>query len=44
LAGRHVRYPDDTPTTNLFLTLLDKLEIPLENFGDSTGQLELLEV
>ena len=44
LAGRHVRYPDDTPTTNLFLTLLDKLEIPLENFGDSTGHLELLEV
>ncbi|MEE9163145.1 MAG: DUF1552 domain-containing protein, partial [Candidatus Neomarinimicrobiota bacterium] len=42
--GHHVRYPDDTPTTNLFLTLLDKLEIPLENFGDSTGQLELLEV
>jgi hypothetical protein len=44
LAGRHVRYPDDTPTTNLFLTLLDKLEIPLENFGDSTGHLKLLEV
>ncbi len=42
--GRHVRYPDDTPTTNLFLTLLDKLEIPLENFGDSTGTLDLLPV
>ena len=42
--GRHVRYPDDTPTTNLFLTLLDKLEIPLENFGDSTGRVELLPV
>ncbi len=40
--GRHLRYPDDTPTANLFLTLLDKLEIPLENFGDSTGRLELL--
>jgi len=44
LAGHHVRYPDDTPTTNLFLTLLDKLGIPLENFGDSTGHLELLEI
>ena len=42
--GRHVRYPDDTPTTNLFLTLLDKLNIPLENFGDSTGRLDLLPV
>ena len=40
--GRHLRYPDDTPTANLFLTLLDKLEIPIENFGDSTGRLELL--
>lgn len=40
--GHHLRYPDDTPTANLFLTLLDKLEIPLENFGDSTGRLELL--
>ncbi len=42
--GRHLRYPEDTPTTNLFLTLLDKLEIPVENFGDSTGRLELLSV
>ena len=42
--GRHIRYPEDTPTTNLFLTLLDKLEIPLENFGDSTGRVDLLNV
>ena len=42
--GHHIRYPDETPTTNLFLTLLDKLGIPLENFGDSTGRLELLSV
>ena len=42
--GRHIRYPEDTPTTNLFLTLLDKLEIPLENFGDSTGRVDLLAV
>ncbi|MEE8161106.1 MAG: DUF1552 domain-containing protein, partial [Acidobacteriota bacterium] len=42
--GRHLRYPEDKPTTNLFLTLLDKLEIPVENFGDGTGRLELLSV
>ncbi len=42
--GRHLSYPEDTPTSNLFLTLLDKLEIPLENFGDSTGRLELLSI
>jgi hypothetical protein len=42
--GRHIRYPEDTPTTDLFLTLLDKLGIPLENFGDSTGRVDLLNV
>ena len=39
--GRHIRYPEDTPMANLYLTLLDKLGVPLENFGDSTGKLEL---
>jgi len=39
--GRHIRYPEDTPMANLYLTLLDKLGVPVENFGDSTGKLEL---
>jgi hypothetical protein len=30
--------------TNLHLTLMDKLGIPLESFGDSNGRLELLSV
>ncbi|MCH8268073.1 MAG: DUF1552 domain-containing protein, partial [Acidobacteria bacterium] len=42
--GRHLRYPKDTPMTNLFLTLLDKLGTPVENFGDSTGKLDLSSV
>jgi hypothetical protein len=42
--GRHIQYPKDTPMTNLYLTLLDKLGIAVENFGDSTGRLELLTV
>ena len=42
--GRHLRYPEKTPVSNLFLTMLDKLGIPLENFGDSTGKLDLLSV
>ena len=42
--GRHVRYPKDTPISNLYLTLLDKLGIPVENFGDSNGKLDLLAV
>ena len=39
--GRHLRYPKGTPMMNLFLTLLDKLGTPVENFGDGTGKLEL---
>jgi hypothetical protein len=40
--GRHVRYPKDTPLTNLQLTLLDALGVPLERFGDSTGRVREL--
>lgn len=40
--GRHVRYAKETPLANLQLALLDKLGIPLENFGDSTGRLDLV--
>jgi hypothetical protein len=36
--GRHLVYPDDTPLTNLQLTLLNKLGVPAETLGDSTGQ------
>jgi hypothetical protein len=42
--GRHLRYPKDTPLTNLYLTMLDKLKVPVENLGDSTGKLELLSI
>ena len=42
--GRHVRYPveRETPVTNLFLNVLDKVGVPLDTFGDSTGRLEPL--
>ena len=39
--GRHIRYPKDTPLSNLYMTLLDKLQVPAEKMGDSTGKLEL---
>ncbi len=42
--GRHLRYQADTPITNFYLTLVDKLGLPLEQFGDSTGKLDLLSV
>jgi len=42
--GRHIRYPDQTPMTNLYLTVLDKLGLPMEKLGDSTGKLNLVSV
>ncbi|MDA1094357.1 MAG: DUF1552 domain-containing protein [Acidobacteria bacterium] len=40
--GRHVRYPTDTPMTNLLVAMLDKAGVaPAEQFGDSTGRLDL---
>ncbi len=42
--GRHIRYPDGTAMTNLLLTMLDKLAVPVDKLGDSTGKLDLLSV
>jgi uncharacterized membrane protein len=39
--GRHIRYAKDTPATNLYLTLTDKLGMRLDSFGDSTERLSL---
>jgi hypothetical protein len=39
--GRHVRYPKDTPVTNLFLAMLNNLGVPAESFGDSTALLSV---
>ena len=36
--GRHLVYPEHTPLTNLQLSLLNKLGVPSEKLGDSTGQ------
>jgi Protein of unknown function (DUF1552) len=41
--GRHVRYPKETPLTNLYLSLLDRVGAPVDAFGDSTGRLTSLE-
>ena len=40
--GRHIVYPKDTPVTNLFLTLLDRMGVQPESIGDSTGKIEHL--
>ncbi len=38
--GRHVRLGRETPTTNLYLSMLDRVGVPAERIGDSTGKLE----
>lgn len=40
--GRHVRYAAETPMNNLFLSLLDRLDVRTETLGDGTGTLEHL--
>ncbi len=43
--GRHLKFAgDETPLTNLYLTMLDKVGVPTEKLGDSTGPLNRLEV
>ncbi|WP_394795902.1 DUF1552 domain-containing protein [Armatimonas sp.] len=41
-SGRHVRYADKTPMSNLLITMLDRFGIPGETLGDSTGKLSQL--
>lgn len=40
--GRHLRYPDETPITNLFISMLDRMGVAVDQFGDSTGKLQEL--
>ena len=38
--GRHLRYAKETPVTNLWLAMLDRVGVKAERVGDSTGRLE----
>ena len=40
--GRHIRFDRDTPLCNLYLSLLDRMGIKQDRFGDSTGTLSQL--
>ena len=33
--GKHVVVPDETPMANLLVTVLDRLSVPIDRFGDS---------
>lgn len=36
---QHLKYPDHTPLANLLVTLLQRANVPVEQVGDSTGEL-----
>ncbi|MCA9132903.1 MAG: DUF1552 domain-containing protein [Planctomycetales bacterium] len=38
-SGRHLRYQTETPMCNLFLSLLDRMNVDVPFVGDSTGRL-----
>ncbi len=40
--GRHIRYKNGTPLTNLFLCMLDRMGVHADTLGDSSGRLEQL--
>ena len=40
--GRHLVYNNPTPMTNLFLSMLDRMGVPADHIGDSTGRLQQL--
>jgi len=40
--GRHVRYPNETPITDLYLSMFDKMGVTAGSIGDSTGRLDNL--
>ncbi|MDA0196372.1 MAG: DUF1552 domain-containing protein [Bacteroidetes bacterium] len=37
--GQNLFYKKDTPLANLYLTLLKAMEVPIDSFADSTGEL-----
>ena len=39
--GRHIKYADKPSIANLLVTLMDKMNVPVERMGGSTGKLPL---
>jgi hypothetical protein len=38
--GRHIIYQRETPVTNLFATMIERIGVRAEHVGDSTGRLD----
>jgi hypothetical protein len=41
--GRHLRFPKETPLNNLWVSLLDRIDVKVAGLGDSTGSLKGLD-
>ena len=41
--GRHLRLTSETPLTNLYVSMLERMEVKVKAFGDSKGSLTALE-
>jgi hypothetical protein len=39
--GRYLQFPDPTPMSNMFVSLLDKVGVEVDRLGDSTGPLRM---
>lgn len=39
-SGQRVVYRRETPMSNLFLSMMDRMGVPVEHFGDATGRLD----
>jgi hypothetical protein len=37
--GKHIRYPKETPLNNLWLAMLDRMDLQVSGLGDGTGRL-----
>ena len=37
--GQYIKFGEETPLSNLFVTVLDRLDVPVKSFADSTGEL-----
>jgi hypothetical protein len=42
--GRHVIYPAETPMANLYVAMLDRMNVKRESFGDSKAELDQLDL
>lgn len=39
-SGRHLEFPKETPLNNLWLSLLNRMDVNMQRLGDSTGSLK----